>query len=85
MDIQFVRSFSTTDSVLRPAGVKKQQLAHRRSTWRSGQDESWPTETWSSPPEHQLGILGHVLLYQVIEQRLEDVSEVLQLAVQGHS
>jgi len=38
----------------------------------------------ASPPEHQFGVLGHVLLHQVVEQRLQDVREVLQLAVQGH-
>lgn len=39
----------------------------------------------ASPSQHQLGVLGHVLFHQIVQQRLQDVCEVLQLAVQGHS
>lgn len=35
-----------------------------------------------SPPQHQLGVLGHILLHEVIQECFEDVSEVLQLPVQ---
>lgn len=42
MDIQLVRSFSTTDSVLRAAGVDRQQLADGRSTRRSGKQRHGP-------------------------------------------
>lgn len=37
-----------------------------------------------SPPQHQLGVLGHILLHEVIQECFEDVSEVLQLPVQRH-
>lgn len=41
--------------------------------------------TSSSPPEHQFGVLGHVLFHKIVKQRLQDVCEVLQFTVQGHS
>lgn len=40
---------------------------------------------FNSPPKHQLWVLGHILFHQVIKQRLQDVREVLQFTVQGHS
>jgi len=45
------------------------------------------TTPWdaSSPPQHQFGVFGHVLFHQIIEQRLQDVREVLQFTVQGYS
>lgn len=33
------------------------------------------------PSEHEFGVLGDVLLHQVIEQCFQNVSEVLQLAM----
>lgn len=97
MDIQLVSSFSTTDSVLKQdiifdmnvSAIDKnthpqqtlEDLARslslprlRRTSYRSS----------TSPSEHQSGVLGHVLHHQVIEQSLQDVSEVLQLPMQGH-
>lgn len=35
-----------------------------------------------SPSQHQLGVLGHILLHKVIQECFEDVSEVLQLPMQ---
>lgn len=40
----------------------------------------WP---WPSPSQHQLWVLGHVLLYQVIQESLEDICEVLEFPMQG--
>lgn len=37
-----------------------------------------------SPPQHQLGVLGHILLHKVVQECFEDVSEVLQLPMQRH-
>lgn len=37
-----------------------------------------------SPPQHQLGVLGHILLHKVVQESFEDVSEVLQLPMQRH-
>lgn len=36
------------------------------------------------PSQHQFGVLGDVLLHQVVQESLEDVCEVFQLAVQRH-
>lgn len=43
--------------------------------------------SWSkhSPPQHEFGVLGHILLHQVVKQSLEDVCEVLQFTVKGYS
>lgn len=38
----------------------------------------------SLPPQHQFGVLSNILLHQVIEEGLKDVSEIFQLAVQRH-
>lgn len=39
----------------------------------------------SDPPaQHELGVLVHVLMHQVAQQRFHDVGEVLQLVVQCH-
>lgn len=37
-----------------------------------------------SPPQHQLRVLGHILLHKVIQECFENVSEVLQLPMQRH-
>lgn len=34
------------------------------------------------PPQHQFGVLGHVLLHQVVEESFEDVRKILQFAMQ---
>lgn len=49
-----------------------------------GRTQPRPTGRRLSPPQHQLRVLGHILFHQVVEQRLEDVGEVLQFAMQGH-
>lgn len=38
----------------------------------------------SSPSQHEFGVLGHILLHQVIQQSFEDVCEILQLAMKSH-
>lgn len=36
------------------------------------------------PSEHQFGVLGHVLLHQVIEESFEDVREIFKFAMKCH-
>ena len=43
-----------------------------------------PLYSSCSPAEHKFGILGDVLLHQIIKQRFQNVCEVLQLAVQSY-
>lgn len=36
------------------------------------------------PAKHKFGVLGNILLHQVLQQTLHDLSEILQFIVQGH-
>lgn len=62
MDIQFVKSFSTTDSVL-----EKIDCTCKRTIYGWRQYLCWrhlyklDKLTSPSPPEHQFGVLGHIL------------------------
>lgn len=37
-----------------------------------------------SPSQHEFGVLGHVLLHEVLQQTLHDFSEILQFVVKSH-
>lgn len=36
------------------------------------------------PAQHEFGVLGDILLDQVLQQSLHDLGEILQFVVQGH-
>lgn len=42
---------------------------------------AWLLSRMELPSEHEFGVLGDVLLHQVIKQCFQNVSEVLQLAM----
>lgn len=82
MDIQFVSSFSTTDSVLekkekQKSSQKLQAGGMKKMTCSLGDKQA-------SPSEHEFWIFGHILLHQVVQQRFQDIREVLQFTVQRH-
>lgn len=41
--------------------------------------------TCDIPAQHKFRVLGHVLLDQVLQQGLHDLSKVLQFVMEGHS
>lgn len=78
MDIQLVRSFSTTDSVLKQnmfhMNVSNTDRKTTRDFKKKTQEEAchYPrlmrtyTDQPPSPSEHEFGVLGHILHHQVV-------------------
>lgn len=78
MDIQLVSSFSTTVSVLQ--WRRKQTAVTQKTYLRRRHLLCFPF----LPSEHQFGVLGHVLLHQVIEESFEDVREIFKFSMKRH-
>lgn len=93
MDIQLVSSFSTTVSVLRdrkgkPGSAGTRGLHSTRSTPKPLALPLAPAVCHPDshlPAQHQLGVLGYILGYQVTEQCTKDVREIFKLPVKCNS
>lgn len=77
MDIQLVSIFSTTVSVLKDRGTfspnrSKQELGPTRGP------------LLHLPAQHELWVLGNILLDQVLQESLHHLGEILQFVVQRH-
>lgn len=85
MDIQLVNIFSTTVSVLKDRAARGQSrfwLDPQRSGCSGSGSAASEVGLFPIPAQHEFGVLGDVLLHQVLQQRLHDLGEVLQLVVQ---
>lgn len=82
LDTYLFYSCSSYHNVILPTAVSKSAIwTEKLCPLRWGHISHLP----GSPPQHQLWVLGHVLLHKVIQECFEDVSEVFQLPMQRHS